>query len=61
MNEYDTWYELYALHPEAQHVFQRSSYIKDFDTHEDAQAYAEGYFGAGESYRIKRVSGLDPS
>ena len=62
MNEYqdqDVWYELYALHPEAQHVFQRSEFIKDFDTHWEAEAYAEGYFRPSESYRIKRVSGLD--
>jgi len=62
MNEYQdqsVWYELYALYPEAQHVFQRSAFVEDFDTCEQAEAYASGYFSPGEPYRIKRVTGLD--
>jgi hypothetical protein len=62
MNEYQdqsVWYELYALHPEARHVFQRSEFIQDFDTYEDAEAYASGYFSPGEPYRISRRCGLD--
>lgn len=61
MNEYqdqEVWYELYALHPEARNVFQRSEFIRDFDHFEDAEAYASGYFEEGEQYRIKRVTGL---
>lgn len=61
MNEYQdqsVWYELYALRPEAAHIFQRSEFVEDFDTYEQAEAYAKGYFEAGESYRIKRVAGL---
>lgn len=61
MNEYkdqSVWYELYALHPEARNVFQRQEFVKDFDTWEDAEAYAEGYFEPDEEYKVKRVYGL---
>jgi len=55
----EVWYELYALNPEAKHVFQRQAFVEDFDTRWEAEAFAEGYFGQHESYRIKRCTGLD--
>lgn len=58
MNEYqdqDVWFELYAHRP----TRLRSEFVKDFDTRDDAEAYAKGYFKAGETYHVKRVTGLD--
>jgi hypothetical protein len=62
VNEYkdqEAWYEVYALHPEAFHPFQRRTFIEDFDTWGEAEAFASGYFSEDELYLIKHVSGLD--
>lgn len=61
MNEYqdqDVWFELYALHPEESHPFRQQAFVEDFDTHWEAEAFAEAYFGQYEQYRIKRCTGL---
>jgi len=61
MNEYQdqsVWYELYALRPEAKSILQRQLFVEDFDTYWEAEAFAEGFFGQYEGYRIKRCTGL---
>lgn len=61
-NEYqdqDVWWELYSLHPEARHVFRRQTYVGDFDTRDEAEAYAQKHVSSNpDAYRIKRTAGL---
>lgn len=55
MNEYQdqaVWFELYEFDG------FKWIFVADFDTRDDAKAYAEGFMEDGEEYKIKRVYGL---
>jgi hypothetical protein len=56
VNEYQdqsVWFEVYGLGSGTEW------FVEDFDTRWEAEAFAEGYFGQYEEYRIKRCTGLD--